>query len=211
MDGKLQWGVEFFSFDIRPYLEERQYQSGDYILREGSVPRHLYFLTQGRAKIYTTHKNGRVSLLSFSAAPDLIGELELLGVRKDSLCVQALSPCSFLVVDAWRCRDQLQKDPKFLWFLCNHIARRSVRDTAALTLHQAYPLKNQLAAFLLMAAEEDLYRERHNEAAEYLGVSYRHLLYVLAQFREEGLIAKEKRGYRLVDREALRALAEETG
>ncbi len=38
------WGQEFFSFDISPYLEERQYQPGDYILREGSIPQHLYFL-----------------------------------------------------------------------------------------------------------------------------------------------------------------------
>lgn len=204
-----KWGEKYFSFDIRPYLEERQYRTGDYILREGSFPQHLYFLTRGRAKIYATHKNGKVSLLSFAVAPDLIGEMELLGVRRESLCVQALAPCRFMVVDARRCRDRLREDPKFLWFLCNHVAQRSMRNTAALSMNQAYPLRNQLAAFLLMAAEGDLYRERHTEAAEYLGVSYRHLLYVLAQFREEGFIAKEKGGYRLVDTAALRALAEE--
>lgn len=204
------WGEQYFSFDIRPYLEERRYQAGDYILREGSFPRHLYFLTRGRAKIYATHKNGKVSLLSFAVAPDLIGEMELLGVRKESLCVQALAPCRFLVVDARRCRDRLREDPKFLWFLCNHIAQRSMRNTATLSMNQAYPLRNQLAAFLLMAAEGEFYRERHTEAAEYLGVSYRHLLYVLAQFRQEGLIAKEKGGYRLLDPAALQALADDT-
>lgn len=211
MDDTERWGQEFFSFDIRSYLEERRYQPGEYILREGSFPQHLYFLTQGRAKIYTTHKNGKISLLSFAEAPDLIGEMELLEARKESLCVQALAPCRFLVVDVRRCREQLLEDARFLRFLCNHLARRSTRHTAVLSLSQAYPLRNQLAAFLLMAAEGDRYRERHTEAAEYLGVSYRHLLYVLAQFREEGLIVKEKDGYRLADVEALRALAEETG
>lgn len=207
MDERQRWAEKFFSFDIRPYLEERRYQAGDYILREGSFPQRLYFLTRGRAKIYTTHKNGKVSLLSFAAAPDLIGEMELLEVRKGSLCVQALTVCHFLVVDARQCREQLLADPKFLRFLCDHLARRSERNAAALAMGQAYPLRNQLAAFLLMAAEGDLYRERHTEAAEYLGVSYRHLLYVLAQFREEGLIVKEKGGYRLADPDALRELS----
>ena len=204
------WGQEFFSFDISPYLEERQYQPGDYILREGSFPQHLYFLTQGRIKVYTTHKNGKISLLSFPSAPDLIGDMELLEVRRESLCVQALTPCHFFVVDARRCMDQLRGDTKFLWFLCNQVARRSAQQSATRAMGQAYPLRNQLAAFLLMAAEGDLYRERHTEAAEYLGVSYRHLLYVLAEFREEGLITKEKNGYRITGRQGLEELAAET-
>lgn len=207
MDDIRRWEEKFFSFDVRPCLEERRYQAGDYILREGSFPQHLYFLTRGRAKIYTTHKNGKVSLLSFAEAPDLIGEMELLEVRKESLCVQALTLCHFLVLDVRRCREQLLSDPKFLRFLCGHLARRSAKNSAALSMGQAYPLRNQLAAFLLMAAEGDLYRERHTEAAEYLGVSYRHLLYVLAQFREEGLIVREKGGYRLADLDALRELS----
>ena len=204
------WGQEFFSFDISPYLEERQYQPGDYILREGSIPQLLYFLTRGRIKVYTTHKNGKISLLSFPSAPDLIGDTELLEANKESLCVQALTPCHFMVVDTRRCREQLKEDPKFLWFLCNHISRRSNRCTETLARGQAYPLRNQLAAFLLMAAEGDLYRERHTEAAEYLGVSYRHLLYVLAEFRDEGLITKEKNGYRITGRQGLEELAAET-
>ena len=104
------------------------------------------------------------------------------------------------MVDSRRCLPQLREDPKFLWFLCNHIARRSARQSTVLTIQQAYPLKNQLAAFLLMASEGDCYRQRHTEAAEYLGVSYRHLLYVLAQFRKEGLIRREGPEYRILDR-----------
>ncbi|MCI8907345.1 MAG: transcriptional regulator YeiL [Angelakisella sp.] len=207
MDRIEAWSRELFSFDVRPFLEERVFAPGEFILREGSFPQHLYFLTQGRAKIYTTHKNGKVSLLNFPAAPDLIGDMELLEVRRESLCVQALTRCHFWVVDSRRCLPQLREDPKFLWFLCNHIAQRSARQSTVLTIQQAYPLKNQLAAFLLMASEGDCYRQRHTEAAEYLGVSYRHLLYVLAQFRKEGLIRREGPEYRILDRAGLEALA----
>ena len=110
MDRIEAWSRELFSFDVRPFLEERVFAPGEFILREGSFPQHLYFLTQGRAKIYTTHKNGKVSLLNFPAAPDLIGDMELLEVRRESLCVQALTRCHFWVVDSRRCLPQLRED-----------------------------------------------------------------------------------------------------
>ena len=48
-----------------------------------------------------------------------------------------------------------------------------------------------------------MYREQHTEAAEYLGVTYRHLLYVLAEFVKEGILEKTKTGYRIIDMEKL--------
>ena len=43
--------------------------------------------------------------------------------------------------------------------------------------------------------------------AEFLGVTYRHLLYVLAQFVEDGVLEKTKYGYRITDRERLEDIA----
>ena len=114
MDRIEAWSRELFSFDVRPFLEERVFAPGEFILREGSF-------------------------LNFPAAPDLIGDMELLEVRRESLCVQALTRCHFWVVDSRRCLPQLREDPKFLWFLCNHIARRSARQSTVLTIQQAYP------------------------------------------------------------------------
>ena len=44
------------------------------------------------------------------------------------------------------------------------------------------------------------------EAAEDLGVTYRHLLYVLADFRKRGILEKTPQGYRVRDMEALEEL-----
>lgn len=42
-----------------------------------------------------------------------------------------------------------------------------------------------------------------------MGVSYRHLLYVIAQFSQEGLLVKQKSGYALGNKQKLIALARE--
>ena len=53
-----------------------------------------------------------------------------------------------------------------------------------------------------------MYREKHTEVPEFLGVSYRHLLYVLADFIKRGLRDKTEQGYYIQDLIALRKIAE---
>ena len=72
--------------------------------------------------------------------------------------------------------------------------------------NQAYPLKVRFAEFILKMSVKGYYREPHTEVAEFLGVTYRHLLYVLAQFVENGLLKKTKRGYRIVDLERMEGI-----
>jgi CRP/FNR family putative post-exponential-phase nitrogen-starvation transcriptional regulator len=42
--------------------------------------------------------------------------------------------------------------------------------------------------------------------APYLGVTYRHLLYVLAELGKEGILEKTNQGYRIIDQKGLEAL-----
>ena len=74
--------------------------------------------------------------------------------------------------------------------------------------NQAYSLKVRFAEFILKMSVNGYYREPHTEVAEFLGVTYRHLLYVLAQFVEEGLLEKTKAGYRIADEERLTEIAQ---
>ena len=68
--------------------------------------------------------------------------------------------------------------------LCLFLSTKTTNMTAKYTQNQAYPLENRLASFILLSSDHDFYKEKHTEVCEYLGVSYRHLLFVLAQFTE---------------------------
>jgi len=69
------------------------------------------------------------------------------------------------------------------------------------------PLENRLAAFIILSADDNFYKEKHTEVCEYLGVSYRHLLHVLAQLCKKNIIEKQSQGYIIRDRECLEKLA----
>lgn len=54
---------DYFSFDVSPYMSIVKFDSMENILREGEKPESLYYLINGRAKLFLSHENGRVSLI----------------------------------------------------------------------------------------------------------------------------------------------------
>ena len=166
----------------------------DYIVQEGQQPSWLFYLTRGRARLYATLANGRVSLIDFFAAPCFIGEIELIDKDHEPRAVQAIEECWCLALPMKHYRPLLLNDTLFLRKLCVTLSHKNYRNIVSLTQNQSFPLVNRLAAFILLSAE-------------YLGVSYRHLLYVLAQFIHDGLLIKSKKGYLIKNRKQLSGLA----
>ncbi|MDY9591136.1 transcriptional regulator YeiL [Escherichia coli] len=179
----------------------------DYIVQEGQQPSWLFYLTRGRARLYATLANGRVSLIDFFAAPCFIGEIELIDKDHEPRAVQAIEECWCLALPMKHYRPLLLNDTLFLRKLCVTLSHKNYRNIVSLTQNQSFPLVNRLAAFILLSQEGDLYHEKHTQAAEYLGVSYRHLLYFLAQFIHDGLLTKSKKGYLIKNRKQLSGLA----
>lgn len=76
--------------------------------------RFLFYVTEGKAKIYVTHQNGKVSLLNFINAHDYIGEMELLNDVYYTKGIQAATKTVCLVLPFSQCRTRLLEDAKFL-------------------------------------------------------------------------------------------------
>lgn len=198
---------ELFSFDITPYALWQDYPSGTAIFTQWQTTQRLIYLVRGRVKCTVSHENGAVTVLDFAQGPCFLGEMELLGVQAVTSAVTALTHCQGWVIDLAGCREKLLADPVFLKALCVYSNEKLLRISAAAARNQSYPLKNRLATFVLDTQRQGLYREPHTEAAAYLGVTYRHLLYVLADFVKEGLFEKTPQGYRILDQKGLEALA----
>lgn len=197
-----------FGFDIRPYTSLVRFDPEDMILQEGTKPDQLYFLVSGRAKLFISHQNGSVTLISFLESPCFIGEMELVSTPSPCHGVTALSTCFCFSINISACRELLLNDAVFLRNLCGFLSRKALNDVQNYSRNQAYPLKSRLASFILMTSNHGLYRERHTETAAYLGVTYRHLLFVLAEFVKEGILEKTTRGYRIVQEKELKKFAE---
>ena len=201
--------VEIFGFDIIPYIQLIRFNAGEYILNEGGTSEYLYYLNEGRAKLYLTHKNGKVSIISFIEPPCFLGEMELIGAQSESNGVQALTDCCCLAIPLNACKDKILNDIKFLKYLCVFLSMKAINNSSNFTNNLSYPLENRLASFILLTSNNSIYTEKHTEVSEFLGISYRHLLYVLADFVKKGILKKEDSGYKINDLNSLNMLARE--
>ncbi len=199
----------YFGFDINPYTSFVQYDSEATILEEGESKEVLYILLEGRVKIYVSHANGKVTLVNFAEGPCFLGEMELLGTRKRCNGVAAITSCACYAVRYSQCKEMLLNDVTFLRALCRFLGERSVANTNRYSHNQSGKLEHRLAAFILLTAYKGVYRERHTEAAAFLGVTYRHFLYVLAKFVKAGYLEKCPEGYRIMDIKELERLKAE--
>lgn len=197
-----------FSFEIEEFLEVREYKRDEWIIREGRRPDFLFYVAEGKAKIYVTHQNGKVSLLNFINAHDYIGEMELLNDVYYTKGIQAATKTVCLVLPFSQCRTRLLEDAKFLRELTKFLSVKATLMAAKYSQSLAFPLENRLADFIIQTADNGVYREKHVIVCDYLGVSYRHLLHVLAQFCEKGYLQKEGRTYKIKEQYALYELAE---
>lgn len=201
--------ADYFSFDVTPYTSVTVFEAGEDILREGQKVTRLYYLAKGSAKLFMTHKNGRVTLINFYEAPCFLGEMELLDPESPSRGVRAHTRCECLVLDLARCGERVRSDGLFLRALCLYLGRKAFVGTRTYAQRQAYPLENRLAAYILMTARDGVYAEKHTEASEYLGITYRHLLYVMAKFCKQGILRRQPHGYAIEDEEQLMELQDE--
>jgi len=198
-----------FSFPITPFIQVSKFERGEFIFQEGSYPEYMYYLVEGKAKLFFTQKNGKVSLLNFLHPPTFMGEIELLNSERYTKGIQAITPVICLAIPIHACKDKLLSDATFLKHLCIFLSKKAMVYTSKIGQNQAYPLINRLAAFILLTADHDFYKEKHTEVCEYLGVSYRHLLHVLSQLCEEHIIEKQSRGYMIRNKGRLEELAKE--
>ncbi|EJS65953.1 transcriptional regulator YeiL [Bacillus cereus] len=198
-----------FSFHVFPYVELHSFQKKELICKEGTDLPYLYYLISGKAKIYMSHKNGKVSLIHFIQEPSFIGELGLIGVESVTKAVEVIDDCICLALPLKDCQHLLLQDAIFLQNLCKFIGEKTITRTENYAKNYSYPFENRLAAFILLTEQNNCYTEKHTEASEYLNVSYRHLLYVLNQFCQRNYLKKEGRAYYIQDRNQLEKLADE--
>ena len=101
---------QYFGFDIRPFTSLVRFEPDDVILSEGEPPKKLYFLLQGRAKLFMSHKNGTVDIINYLKAPCFIGEMELFDPARTAKGVTALTVCDCFCIDVAACRDKMMND-----------------------------------------------------------------------------------------------------
>ncbi len=184
------------------------YDSKECVISYEDPITRLRFLIDGKAKISLIHENGNQSIVHFIYPGEFVGELTFLEIEKEHKNIHCISECTFISIDMSEAKNTLKEDADFLFKLSQFIGEKLLGRTSFNSKNQNYELRNRLAAYILATQHNDVYSEKHTETAEYLNVSYRHLLYTFKTFIDEGLLIKVKKGFE-INEEQLAILAKD--
>lgn len=185
-------------------IELLTYKKGEVILREGFPMKELLVVSSGKAKVYASAENGRDLLLSYYVADGIVGDVELmLGDYTASTTMVALTEfrCIALPFEQWS--ERLRANLIFMNHIGHALATKLIRSSnkgVATALHDG---EKRLCTYILDEAHDDVLEEQLTNVASAIGISYRHVLRILKVLCEEGILSKEKRGYRIMDRTRL--------
>lgn len=192
-----------------PDISIRDYQKGEYLCQQGRPMTHLLLLVEGRVKVCAIGPAAKTLLFCYNEPGALIGEVELMTQEPASSTLQAAGPVRCLSIPLEQYRPILQGNIQFMnriaLMMARIVARNSINDSFNILL----PLDTRLRAYLFLNSRDGVFSGRLTETAEYLGVSYRHLLRTLNELCSKGDLRKLNRGYRLERPEVFQSALEE--
>ncbi|GLC82604.1 cyclic nucleotide-binding domain-containing protein [Lacrimispora brassicae] len=186
--------------------KERRFPAGRNIFHVDEKITHCYLILSGMVKIYIDHENGRRSILDFAGKGDWLGELSLFccedyikenKVMDDVVCLEFELDQLMQV-----CKKEAEASFYFASYISNKLMVRSYRMSEYLN----YSLEKRLASFILIYQQNGKYAIPHTDVSEYMNISYRHVLFVIKKFCDDGILKKDK-GYRIMDYEKLEEIS----
>lgn len=166
------------------------FQHNTAIIKANQTLTHLYYILDGRAKIYHSTEHGKDIFIHFLSANDWIGELTFLGIEEETRQVISIGETCVLAIPKHLVENHLFSDKQFLIELNRFIGKKLLDRTHHFVKNQSYDLKYRLATFMIDMSHKAVYSEKHVNVVDYLGTSYRHLLQVLKDFQDENYIEK---------------------
>ncbi|MGX7024645.1 cyclic nucleotide-binding domain-containing protein [Vagococcus hydrophili] len=207
--------TDYFSQDVSSHLNLYFWKKGEHICREEENNDYLFFFVDGKAKVYTTLKNGKSLLICFYDDFNLIGSLEMMDHRLSTASIQVIEDSFCIGIKQRAVQKYLFGDVVFLQFILRSLSTELERSTKNSSINLLYPLENRLASYLFATKEEPdlaisaypVFNENLTSLAELLGTSYRHLHRSLKVLADKKVINKTAHGFELIDLPQLEELA----
>lgn len=197
--------LEQFGLERRNYPDARlrQYRRGDFLCRQGCPMGELLFVVEGRAKVCAVTPADKTLLFCYNGPGTLVGEVELMTGEAATTSLQADCTVRCVALPMKKYAESLRANILFMNRVAHMLAQIVARNAVNDTFNILAPLEARLRAYIAHSQQDGVFRGRLTETAEYLGVSYRHLLRTMNELCARGILEKTSGGYRILQPLAL--------
>ncbi|MCO4669591.1 cAMP-binding protein [Streptococcus infantarius subsp. infantarius] len=180
-------------------LQVRELVAGDAICHQGEALTALSYFAKGKLKIVRRLFNGKEHILDIKEKPTLIGDIELLTDQPIVSSVVALEDTLVIQLPLTGIRKELLADNDLLLNLSRGLAQSLYEQNIHASTNLNYTLKERLATHILAIEDKGVFKLELTNLADSFSVSYRHLLRVIHEFIDLGIIEKRRPNYYIKD------------
>ena len=140
--------------DILGRIHSRSFQKKTQIVTEGEVSHSLYFLLEGKVKVYLDDETGKEIIVNIHKAGDFFGELGLIKSIPRTASVLTLDDCRMGVMQEVDFRRTIDKYPQFSLNLLRNLTDRLIEATETIRKLGLMDVYGRIAVTFLNMSEE---------------------------------------------------------
>lgn len=197
---------ELFPEALLPKLEIHYYAEKEYVYIANESPQYFSICLKGRMKVIPSSEEGKIVLIDYLRPLSIIGDIELFCGCNYLHCVLAVTPVTILAIPRKLFLNEMMENTVFLRFMCITLSEKLNSSSKNHSLSLLYPVKTRLYYYVLQLSDEadsDTVAIKMVEAAQYLGISERHLRRILDECQEEGSLLQTSHQLKILNRALL--------
>lgn len=178
------------------------------IFVEGQIPRGVFMLCQGQAKLSTTARDGKTFILRMAKAGEVLGLHATVTGKPYEITVETMQPCQLNFVSKVDFLQFLKRHGDACLRAAQHLSRECQDASDVLrSVGLSHSISERLAKFLLESAAEGKAVDRvvrsklaltHEEISQLIGTSRESISRTLSEFHRRGIV--ELKGSTLIIR-----------
>ena len=140
--------------DVLSHVHHRNFRKKTQIVTEGDDSHSLYFLLEGKIKVYLNDKSGKEIIINTHVPGDFFGELGLVKSIPRTASVMTLEECKIGVMQEFDFKHCLSSYPAFSIALIENLSTRLIEATETIRKLGLMDVYQRIAVTFLTLSEE---------------------------------------------------------
>lgn len=186
------------------------YKKGQVLFVEGSFPRGVFCLNQGKVKVFTRGDEGKEQIIHIAKEGEIIGFRSMLSGDTYKVSASTLEECNLCFIVKEDFLNMIDTNPTLRNGIMKELSKELGARAKFITNMAQKSVRERLAAALLLLGDvygkEEINLTRE-DMANFIGTATETLIRLLKDLKEEGMIEIHTRKLEILDKEKLIQLA----
>lgn len=186
------------------------YKKNQPLFLEGSIPRGVYCINQGKVKIYTRGEEGKEQIIHIAKAGEIVGFRAMFSGDPYKVAASTLEECNICFIGKSDFLNLVDTNVTLRNGLMRELSKE-LADRAGFITNMAQKSVRERLAYVLMMLNDiydgEMINMTREDLANFVGTATETLIRLLKDFKEEELIATHTRKIEIIDKEGLLMIA----